>query len=307
MRLQEVYSICKHAQENWGNLLFEEKRAPGNIVYHRLTNLEEIKNTLSMLDPIESFGENIAAIRKTSVGFQQTDDATFDTRAKNALIAEYQRLNNKVITVTELFESFNYKPNSNGFDVKLPPEISLSDLSKCTKDLNIVFSTCPLLSSQEGTINFSAVDVGSVWLSFVIGGVAVTGILTMIAALVDKALIIRSHYLTTKEQSEKIRSLQLGNDALEEATKINKAIGDCLLEKVSSDLASENNINDPEDMERLKNSIDLLANWMCKGMEIYASVQTEPETKAVFPPISTQSLPESTIALLTQGTVEETE
>lgn len=306
MRLQEVYFICKNTQELWSDPSFEEKKAPGNIVYHKLVNLEAIKTTLSMLDPIESFAETIATIRKTSVGFQQTDEATFDTRAKNAFIAEYQLLKNKVITVTELFESFNYKPNSNGFDIKLPPEISLSDLSKCTKDLNVVFSTCPLISNQEGVISFSAVDVGSVWLSFVIGGVAVAGILTMIAALVDKAIVIRSHHLTAKEQSEKIRSLQLGNDALESAEKINKTISEQLLEKVSSELATENNITDPEDMERLKNSIDLLANWMCRGMEIYASVQTEPETKAVFPPISTQSLPESTIALLTQGTAEET-
>lgn len=304
MRLQEVYSICKKIQDIWCEPIFEDKKAPGNITFYKLTNLETIKEILFELDTIESFTKNIANIRNTSVGFQQEVDATFDSRTRNTMLSEYERLKNKVITVTELFESFNYKPNSNDFDVKLPPEISLQDLSKCTKDLNTIFSTCPLISKQDGTISFSAVDVGSVWLTFVIGGTAITAILTMIAALVDKAMIIRSHYLTTKEQSEKIRSLQIGNDALEEAKKINNVIGEHLLEKVSSELASEYDVKEPEDIGRLKNSIELLSQWMCKGMEIYASVQADSETKAVFPPISTQALPEGTLALLTEGHTE---
>ncbi len=179
----------------------------------------------------------------------------------------------------------------------------MSELSKCTKDLDTVFSTCPLFVNQEGTIKFTAVDVGSVWFTFLVVGVAAATTLRLIAELVDKALVVRSHYLTTREQEEKIRSLQLGNDALKNAMDVNKQITKGLLNKVTVELAEEHNISDPEDLGRLKNSIQLMADWMNKGMEVYASIQATAETKAVFPPIEKQTLPEHVVGLLTDGNV----
>ncbi len=306
MRLQEVYYICKKAQDNWNDLILIEKKTPGNITFFVLDNADKIRFDLSELEKIESFASCINSIRSTSLGFQQdAETITFDTRNRNILLEKYALLKNKVYTITELYESFNRDPNAIGFDVKLPPEISLSDLSKCTKDLNVIFSTCPLFSKETATIKFSSVDVGSVWLTFAICGAAVVGILSMIGTLVDKALIIRSHYLTTKEQKEKIRSLSIGNEALENLEKINKEISEKLLKQTSDELAKEYDINDPEDKMRLSNSIDLLSKWMSQGMEIYASVQSTKETKAVFPPIDTQALPESTLALFAEKNSEE--
>ena len=83
---------------------------------------------------------------------------------------------------------------------------------------------------------------------------------------------------------------------------VNKQITKGLLTKVSTELAEEHNITNPEDLGRLRNSIQLMADWMDKGMEVYASVQAPEETKAVFPPIEKQTLPEGIIGLLTDGT-----
>ena len=83
--------------------------------------------------------------------------------------------------------------------------------------------------------------------------------------------------------------------------RIYNEMGAALLEKECKTLAEKNDISDPEDFERLKHSTKLLAEWMGKGMEIYASIQATPETKATFPPIETQSLPDKAISLLTDG------
>lgn len=301
MRLQEVYTVCKKTQETWWTLSFDEIKS-GTITYYRVQNPDGIRATLSYLSDIESFTEVISAIRDISPGFvQSSGDITVDQRSKNILTTEYQRLNNKVTTITELFDSLDYRQDSNGFDIKLPPDMSLSELSKCTRDLDNIFSTCPLFSNQPSTITFSAVDVGSVWLSFVIGGTAVVVTLRLIAELADKALVIRSHYLTTKEQEEKIRSLNLSNELFEQAVEVNKTITKGLMDQVCSDLAGEHDIKNPEDKLRLKNSLQLLSDWMSKGMEIHPSVLAPEETKAVFPPIEKQSLPEAVTVLLTDG------
>ena len=288
-----------NAQNSWCDLAFEEKRSTGSITYYKLSNAESVRRLLHDLDPITSFSENIEEIRKTSVGFTQpTVDINLDPRGKSILQIEYQKLFNKVITITELFKSLNYSQTENGLDIKMPSQLSLSDFSKCTKDLNTIFSTCPLFSKTENTITLSAVDVGSIWLSFVIGGAAIATVLNMVAALVDKALIIRSHYLTTKEQVEKVRCLKLGNDMIERMQKDFETVGDKLIETNSEELCNQYDIKAPEDIERMKNSLNLLTNWMNKGMEIYASIKSPDEVKCVFPPIETQLLSIDKIALL---------
>lgn len=307
MRLQEIYSICKSTTDNWPMLSYDEVRSGGNT-YYRVQNPESIRDVLSALDAVESFADRIAAVRNTSAGFMlASGDITVDQRSKNALSNEYQHLKNKATTVAELFNSLDYRQDADGFDIKLPPDMSLSELSKCAKDLDLIFSTCPLFSNDTGTITFSAVDVGSVWLSFIIGGAAVAVTLRLIAELVDKALVIRSHYLTTKEQEQRIRSLSLGNELYENAVEINKTVSKGLLDQISTELAEKHDVNDPEDKLRLKNALQLLSDWMSKGMEIYPSILAPSETKAVFPPIEKQSLPRSVMTLLTDGSAPEGE
>ena len=301
MRFQEIYNICKKADAMWQPLTFEEVKS-GINTYYKVQNPDSIRATLAQLDAIEAFAVNLAAIRNISTALiLAVGDIIVDHRGRNELSAEYIRLRNKVTTINELFDSVQYRQDGDGFDIKLPPNMSLSELSKCAKDMDILFSTCPLFSNNSVSIIFSAVDVGSVWLSFVIGGAVVAVTLRILAELVDKALIIRSHYFTTQEQEEKIRALKLGNDLLDNAVEINKTISKGLLEQVCTDLAEEHGVTDPEDKLRLKNSLQLLSEWMCKGMEIHPSVLAQEEIKAVFPPIEKQTLPQSMIALLTDG------
>ena len=308
MRLQEVYSICKKASGTWCDLKWEEKKYPSGNNLHMLINAGEVRTLLLSLDKIESLKNCIDKIKASSIGFTVTDQPIIvDQRNKLFLNKVYESLAIKVTTIAELFESMNYACPIDGFDIKLPPNISLSDLSKCTKDLNIIFSTCPLLASQDATISFSAVDVGSVWLSFIIGGSAVAGLLSMIAILVDKAIAIRSHHLTTQAQAEQIKQLGLGNEILANYININEKIGKRLLENICDDLATEHEVNTPEDKERLKNSVQLLSDWMGRGMEIYACIQSPTEIKAVFPSLEIQALPLKANSMLSDGTNEKNE
>lgn len=304
MRLQEVYYICKNAKSSWVGLGFDEVKAAGGVTYYKVQHADAVRKILADLEFVESFRETIESIRRRSYGFTQgTGEITIDAQTKSPLQADYLKLYAKVVTVTELFESFEYRQDSEGFDIKLPPNISLSELSKCTKDLDTIFSTCPLFANQESSIKFAAVDVGSVWFTFLVGGVAAAATLRLIAELVDKALVIRSHYLTTREQEEFIRSRHLGNELLENAMDLHKRMAKEMIEKLSEELATEHDISEPEEISRLKNSIQLMADWMNKGMEIYAAIQAPEEAKAVFPPVEKQTLPEGVLKLLTDGTV----
>jgi len=150
MRLREVFAICIDANNTWVDLSFEEKKGAGDIKYYVLKNIVDIKKCLEKLDRIKAFSVYIEAIRKTSIAFEQSKGtAYFDGSAKNSLNSAYNRLRDKILTIAEVSESIEYEHNNNGFDVKLPPNMSLSDLSKCAKDLDQIFSTCPLLKKED--------------------------------------------------------------------------------------------------------------------------------------------------------------
>lgn len=301
MRLQEICTICKDVLNSWPRLALEEKKDSTDSSYYVLANIEDVKAILKQLESINCFNDNIAAIRRTSVDFELNRGKGYiNKNSRITLTAEYNTLKTKVVAINELFDSVDYKQNENGLDIKLPPNISLAELSKCTRDLDKVFSTCPILSKQEGEISFTAVDVGSAWLTFAVAGASIA-LLKAVAELVDKAIIIRSHNLSCQQQKEQVRSLEMGNEMLDTIVKVHEEMGAKLLNKMCAELAEKNSITEAEDRERIRNSIQLLSDWMGKGMEIYASIQSAPEVKAVFPPIEKQALPSGRISLLTDG------
>lgn len=315
MRFQEIHKACREAHDIFPEIpdFFElddasevKKMVPlvrralsclsgSNLFEVERSTLEEIavKIEVEYIPTLPLY-----AVSKASPNFKMSADLV------KKFLDEAIRIKTKLETIVRLFEVVNYKTEADGFDIKLPSNMSLSELSKCTKDLDTIFSTCPIFK-DKGTITFSAVDVGSVWLSFAIGSVAAVAILKAIAELVDKALIIRSHYLTTREQEENIKRLNLGNEILNTVAETNKTVGNALMKKTCDELAEKHNINDPEDRERIRHSLNLMTDWMSKGMEIYPSVIAPPETKAVFPPVERQALPKSVSALLDDGKTDE--
>ena len=179
---------------------------------------------------------------------------------------------------------------TNSIEIKMPADIDLDSFSKCTGDLNKVFTQCPFLSSDDGKIVFSGVERGSVLLTFVVTGGVIT-ILVGLAALVDKAVQISSHVLTTKEQLERLRKIGIDNKLIEELKKTHEEVERQLKENAIRELAEKNNIDDPEEKQRIEYSLDKLSKWIDKGLEIHAAIGASDEIKALFPPVEMPSLP----------------
>lgn len=301
MRLQEIYAMCLDAISIWNTPTFEETNKSNSPPYFKLNERSMVLHILSILKQIKCFDEHVEKIRSTSISLSQEDNSIyFDTRGKNIFIDEFKKLEMRVHTLISFFESLEHEPVE-GIDVKLPANLSLIDLSNCTKDLHHIFSTCISLTNSTGDITLSSVDIGSSWLNFLITGGVIAVITDMIASLVDKALIIRSHYITTKQQLEQMRTLKLSNDLLEQQININSNVEKMLIDNIGQELASKNNVTGHEDIERLKLSVKLLSNWMDKGMELYASVKCPIEVQAVFPPFETQFLSPQNLELLSSG------
>lgn len=122
-----------------------------------------------------------------------------------------------MIAIIELYESMGLTENQtqNAIDIKFLPCEDLDEYISYLMDINFIFSQCPFLQCDEEVIKFCSVDAGSNWLRLTITTASISVILTNTASMLDKALALRSHYITIQQQEEMLRSMQIKNELAE--------------------------------------------------------------------------------------------
>lgn len=293
MRVHEMFYLVNKALEAWVDPSFHERRAGSEVVSYSCQNAEDIVSLLKPLMPFQVIKEQIDIIYGTHDTFYKGKPGALTKNEKDKIVTSMQKIKSILLTMQSMCKALGVDLDSCGFDIKLPPNMTLSELSECTKDLNHIFTQCPLLHSDDEQIQFRGVDVGSMWLTFAIIGVGVTTafyILNNIAAMVDKIMIIRSHAAACQQQEELIRQAKLKNDMLQTIVDANKQAIKMLTRQVAEELAAENGVTSHDDIAHIEGSLSMLKEWVDKGLEVYAAVDAPKEVKAVFPPLEIQSL-----------------
>lgn len=288
MRLQEIYCIATDAIQQLSAIDTLYTKTHKNVFDKHF--LQYLMSTIKKLEPIQ-------IIRHKDLYFIEwfiipvNGDFQIPTQEENERIYQITKnMKYELENILEVCKVVGAEPNGLGFCVKLPSNMTLSQLSCCTKDLDSIFTQCPLFRYENGVIAFSGIDIGSFWLTFAIVGSAAVAILSGLATMIDKVIQIYSHVLTLKEQEEELRRRKISNDVVEEIVLSNKKIVEQLLQYTIEDLASSKGIKCPEEQENLKYTMRLLFDWMSRGMEIYASVKAPQEIKALFPTVEQQKI-----------------
>lgn len=296
MRVQEMFYIVNHALEIWVNPAFDEhKNRSGETVAYSCRNAAELVALLEPLKPFSEINEQIEIIYSTHDTFYKGTPGALTPDEKNKVCVAAKKIKSSLLTMQSMCAALGLERDSSGFDVKLPPNMTLSELSKCTKDMDNAFSKCPLLRCEDEEIRLRGVDVGSMWLTFtIIGACAATGfyIAKNLAAIVSHVMVIRNQATICKQYEELVRQSTLKNDLLQKLIESHHTVIKELTKNVAEELAAENNITDHEKVEQIRLSLDIFKEWMDKGMEIYAAVEAPKEIKAAFPTLEMQALPD---------------
>ncbi len=295
MRVQEMFYLVNHALDEWVNPQFSEM---SKNVFSCL-NEQQIVNILEPLRPFPEINKQIEIIYSTDDTFG--DDSVFIPSEKEKIDRAMGAIKANLLAMRSMCEALGVESNSVGFDVKLPPNITLPELSDFAKDLNSIFTQCPILRQAGEEIKLHGVDVGSIWMTFtIIGAGAAIGtyILKNIAAMVDHVVTIREHMAVCKQQEELARSAGLKNESLDTIVNANKQIMKSLINKATDELSKENQVTNSEDKERIRLSLGLLKEWIDKGMEIYSAIDAPQDVKAAFPPLEAQALPDFSLKKL---------
>lgn len=282
-----MYVVCKTYLEKIKEMKAKSKSVNNSTVYYingwqanRLV-LNEIAKMAPLRDKVKQI------IMSIPIAFQDTEsfDITSNTRYKydkslDILITSMQ-------TITDAYEIMRIKNTDeklSGFDVNLPQFKDLGEFAKCLNDLDFIIKQCPYLQSNDSQIKFDSVDIGSTWLTFMIVGASATVILGNLSKLVDMAVKIKSHVVTTRMQEEALRSMELRNEVATEVIDAFKKANKILVDQCVGDLKSElGELENGEEEGKAQKSLEKLAYWMDKGLKVYSAIDAPKEIKDLFP------------------------
>lgn len=299
MKLYNVYRLCKQNVDFFYKNHIIDK---GNGI-NTIESWEEIQRRFGKLSKIPVFKKDIETYLKTVPSIErEEEEPKISSKLASKLSAQEIDIYNKIYNIIELYESMglNDEDNSNAIDIKLPACEDLDEYISYLKDLNFIFSQCPFLQRDGEVIKFGSVDVGSNWLKLTITAASISVILTNTASLLDKALALRSHYITIQQQEEMLRSMQIKNELAEEQVRTFKQLKDAGMEIVIQRLEKDHGIQlDPEERDKTERILDKLILFLDKGGEIYASLDAPEDIQLLFPEIQGDlELPENIIKYL---------
>lgn len=217
------------------------------------------------------------------------------------------KISNIMNVIIEFYESMNISNEKNGIDIKLPPCEDLKEYINYLKEFDFIFSQCPFLQCENETLKFESVDVGSNWIRLAVASTSTCFILSNIGALVDKAIMLRSHYITVKQQEETLKAAQMKNELAEDEIKFFNSIKDAYMNTAIKELQEKcGELKDGEEKGKAEKSLKKLCELIDKGAEIYASIDAPEEIQVLFPDIqSNLELPGELVKYLEDKELED--
>lgn len=300
MRLYMIYKICKKSIPALEQCEISDSYTDGQFIL-KVNGWISAKSSIEQLYSIEAFKEIAKKIYESVPVFYRNVNQWQCASKGIRFGSDMRTLIAEMGGVIKVYESFGYQKEQLGIDIKMP-QGDFRDFAANIKALDYIFTQCPLLKVNDGEIKFSNVDVGSTWLTFFIVGAGATILAKNIAALVDKAIAIKSHLNNIKQQEELIRSSQTKNEILEETKKTFDILREAIIEQALEELQSnEVKIIGAEEKDKAKLALEKLAELIDKGMGIYASIDTPDEIQVLFPEVETERITDNVTKLLTEN------
>lgn len=244
-----------------------------------------VLNELGKMNPLRTYARKL--YETVPIVYRDRDEFDITDTVKDNFVTAREILVIAMETIIDMYESINPNKMINeeyGFDIKMPEFYDLGEFAKCIEDLNFIIKQCPYLNDKDGQIKYGTIDVGSTWLTFAIGGAAATTIISNLAKIVDNAIKMKSHITTVKMQEEALRTLEVKDEIAAEVLEAYKKANRVLTQNAVTELERElGELNDGEERDKVGKTLEKLAFWMDKGMQIYSAIDAPTEIKDVFP------------------------
>lgn len=205
-------------------------------------------------------------------------------------------LRESMLATIDLYESLGLATEAKiGIDIKLPQCSDFSEFRKNIEELEFILYKCPFFKNKDESLKFEALDVGSMWLVFVVvgvGGLVTSVIANNIAAFIDKCMVIRSHKITIDQQIVQLQQIEMDVKMKQITIEGLEQLYRAQVQSVIKDLEEEVGINlaDGEERGIAEQALTKATVLLDKGMQLYTSIDSPDEVKALFEPIEMKYL-----------------
>ena len=295
MRLRNIYVMCKenlHIIDSLTSTTYSH-----NSNYVSVDGWEDILNIYEKLSSIEYIKKELSDLIKSVPEIYRHQHSFKVTNSEWSNISRAQKnLSDRMVDAINLYESLNLcNEESMGIDIKLPKCNDFSDFKKYITELEFILYKCPFFKIEDELLKFQTVDVGSMWLNFLIAGTGAnltSKIANNIAAFVDKCLTIKSHKLTIEQQKIQLETMKM--EQVEKQNLLNglNRIFQAQVDDIISELENETGIKlkDGEERGLVSQSFEKANALIDKGMQLYTTIDSPKEIQTLFEPLKTKYL-----------------
>ncbi len=292
MRLYSMYFLCKSNISEIENITIPTKVFNGSQVRY-ITNWLDIVKVLNKLSGVSCLKPAASALFESIPPMlRDRNQFDFDSQTYAVFKEEQRNLISRMYTIIDLYEnSHNDDTDALGFDIKLPEFSSIKEVAQCMRDLDFIIGQCPYLILPDSEIKYKTVDIGSFWITFFVIGAAASKILQNLSKIVEAATRIKSQVVTVKQQEEILRSMEFKNDIAMDMIDTFKQINKQLTDRCVKDLENDiDELKDGDEFDRVGKSLEKMAEWLARGMQIYSAIDAPTDIKALFPQQEEQPL-----------------
>jgi hypothetical protein len=274
MRLREIQWILRGALKE---LKVEEggrRGGSGNTVYIAVNNVQRLRAALELLGRVAQFSSEVARILKSpAFGVHHLEAVDLLEGETNQLSARVNAVRQRAELLARAIEEVLPDEPEFAFSFHVPvrSEISFDDLRKELDEIQEIFEQ-PLRRLAKCGIAVSTIDSGSIVFEFIVGAgdaaAAVAG-LKLVSLLYEKTKDLLRFKRELALDDERVRSLQLDNDAKEQQVRLNELKLHAYAKKLGQEAVAEITDEPEENPELLATrSIEVLGGKLEDGAKI---------------------------------------
>lgn len=241
-----------------------------NNMHTVLTYLHNLKKIPSLEPHIISLYNDfpkLAAIYTSDMVVVKEDDF-------RGFYSRLEKISIKCDAILELAESILPQEVENTISIKLPVEISLSEIGLLAKDFSAFFDV--LFSSPKlkecGSVKFYGVEAGSSWMYLLVPVSA----MKIVNIIVDGIYNIYNSYLKIQHMKAELDRIKLENEMLLDVKKVVRALSEDAVHLINND--QELGL-DAESEAKLSRNLENIIKLFNAGVRIYPSLAAPTEER----------------------------
>lgn len=268
-----------------------------------LTNIQSTKQALYRLKKNDFLSKQISQVWGVFFATAPNDSEEINVSMADTIIKSIKNIKSTLFAIIEVLEKLSPASSEESVYIKIPSSENFEELTSILGELKKAISLPISHSEINGSITIKSVDNGSIWFEIALGSPIAVGVIGSIAWA---AAVIRKKRLEGDILRKQIESMDLSIDQKKIFLEAQKKQVSSLLDTEALEIAKKNHSEIvPEEIERLKVSINTTAKLIDKGFEIHPSVLVPETVSNLFPDFKKLNLIESRTKQINQNSSED--